>query len=146
VDASGSSDADGSISAYEWSFDGTAKTGQTQTHTFDAAGDYDVTLTVTDDDGSSDSTTQTITVTEPPLPNSVVFDGSADSETTDYLLTVSGEVETDDSAENLETGDTATDGTISGSVTDDLDSYRFSGDVVDLSVTGTARIVLVQQE
>ena len=51
-DGAGSSDADGSIAAYDWSFgDGTAATGQTVSKTWDAAGDYTVTLSVTDDDG-----------------------------------------------------------------------------------------------
>ncbi|MGM0592048.1 MAG: malectin domain-containing carbohydrate-binding protein [Halobacteriota archaeon] len=64
-DASASSDADGSLASYEWEFgDGETDTGETATHTFDAAGDYDVTLTVTDDDGATDSVTQTVTVGE----------------------------------------------------------------------------------
>jgi|GEM_PF-1553646 len=67
-DASGSSDADGSIASYEWDFDGDGvvdATGEQVTTAFDAAGDYDVTLTVTDDEGATDSTTETVTVDEP---------------------------------------------------------------------------------
>ncbi|MEF8808004.1 malectin domain-containing carbohydrate-binding protein, partial [Natronomonas sp.] len=64
-DASDSTD-DSSIASYEWDFDdGTTASGETATHTFDEAGDYDVTLTVTDDDGVTDNTTQTVTVSEP---------------------------------------------------------------------------------
>ncbi|GAB3681922.1 hypothetical protein GCM10028857_06920 [Salinarchaeum chitinilyticum] len=62
-DASGSSDPDGSIASYQWSFgDGTTATGETVSHTYDSAGGYDVTLTVTDDQGNSASTNRTITV------------------------------------------------------------------------------------
>ncbi len=66
-DASGSSDADGSIASYEWDFDGDGTvdaTGEQVTNTFDAAGDYDVALTVTDDDDATESTTETVTVNE----------------------------------------------------------------------------------
>jgi hypothetical protein len=55
-DASGSSDADGSISQYQWDFDGDGSyeaTGQTVTHTFDTVGDFRPELRVTDDDGTS---------------------------------------------------------------------------------------------
>ncbi|WP_144923391.1 PKD domain-containing protein [Halorubrum salsamenti] len=66
-DASGSSDADGSIASYEWDFgDGETATGATPTHTYDSPGDYDVTLTVTDDDGANDTATQTVSVSEVP--------------------------------------------------------------------------------
>ncbi|WP_277999761.1 PKD domain-containing protein [Halocatena marina] len=64
-DASGSSDADGSINSYEWDFtsDGTTDaTEQTATHTYTTAGDYLVTLTVTDDAGATAASSTTITV------------------------------------------------------------------------------------
>ncbi len=58
-DASGSSDPDGTIAAYEWSFgDGTTGSGATVDHTFAAAGTYQVTLTVTDNRGARTSLTQ----------------------------------------------------------------------------------------
>ena len=67
VNATASSDSDGTIASYRWAFgDGdttTLPTPQTQ-HTYAAAGTYDVTLTVTDDDGDTDVITHPVTVTQ----------------------------------------------------------------------------------
>jgi hypothetical protein len=68
VDATGSSDSDGSIASYSWDFDGDGQedaTGQTATTTFSSAGDETVELTVTDDDGATATATETVTVSEP---------------------------------------------------------------------------------
>jgi PKD repeat protein len=55
--ASQSSDADGSVDAYEWIVDGqNIGNGETLEHTFTAAGEKTVSLTVTDDDGKTDTT------------------------------------------------------------------------------------------
>jgi len=74
-DASGSTDADGTVASYAWDFgDGTTASGATSAHVYTAAGTYTVELTVTDDDGATDTTTQTVTVTEAgPAPGEVVF-------------------------------------------------------------------------
>jgi PKD repeat protein len=65
-DASGSTDGDGSISSYEWSFsDGEEAGGQTPQKDFAATGTYGVTLTVTDDGGLTSTVTQQVTVTKP---------------------------------------------------------------------------------
>jgi chitinase len=62
-DASSSSDADGSITSYEWDFgDGSTATGKTVTHTYDEVGSYLVTLTVTDDTDSTGTDTTTVTI------------------------------------------------------------------------------------
>lgn len=54
LDASGSSDLDGSIARYAWTFeDGSAAEGKTIQHTFTKAGDWYVELTVTDDKGAT---------------------------------------------------------------------------------------------
>lgn len=91
VDASASTDPDGSLVDYAWTFgDGASGTGATASHTYDDAGTYDVTLTVTDDRGGSHATTQQVTVTanEPPVASftasathlTVAVDGQASSD------------------------------------------------------------------
>ncbi len=68
--ASGSdSTDDNGIVSYHWQFDdGTTKTGETVTHTYDSASLHTVTLTVTDAAGKTDTTTATFMVeeSEPP--------------------------------------------------------------------------------
>ncbi|WP_373044335.1 PKD domain-containing protein [Vulgatibacter sp.] len=69
LDASGSSDADGSIASWAWDFgDGQAAMGSSVQHTYAAAGSYVVRLVVTDDDGATDSDL-TLVVVEPPQNN-----------------------------------------------------------------------------
>jgi PKD repeat protein len=64
VDGSASSDPDGTISSYAWTFgDGGTASGQTAGHTYAAAGTYTITLKVTDNAGASASTTRQVTVT-----------------------------------------------------------------------------------
>ena len=68
-DASASAAPDGVIVEYEWDFgDGNTHTGQLgepeAQHTYQEAGEFEVTLTVTDDQGFSDSTSRTVEVTE----------------------------------------------------------------------------------
>ncbi|EGV31925.1 PKD domain containing protein [Thiorhodococcus drewsii AZ1] len=58
-DASGSSDADGHIIAYDWDFgDGTQGVGPTPVHVYAVAGTYAVRLTVTDDSGTPSASSQ----------------------------------------------------------------------------------------
>lgn len=65
-DAGGSSDSDGSIASYDWTFgDGATATGAATSHTYAAGGTYTVTMTVTDDGGATDADAQDVTVTEP---------------------------------------------------------------------------------
>ncbi|MFI6326232.1 S8 family serine peptidase [Nonomuraea sp. NPDC050556] len=60
---SGSTDPDGSIASYAWTFgDSTSGSGATVSHTYAAAGTYTVTLTVTDNGGATNSTSKNITV------------------------------------------------------------------------------------
>lgn len=60
-----STDADGTIAAWNWTFgDGTTSALRNPTHTYAAAGTYSVSLTVTDDDGATDTATKTLTLSE----------------------------------------------------------------------------------
>lgn len=63
LNANQSSDGDGSIVSYSWSFgDGANGSGKNTVHTFSQPGTYVLALTVTDDDGASDTDSQTIVV------------------------------------------------------------------------------------
>jgi len=65
-DAGNSTDSDGSIAAYDWTFgDGSGGAAKRVVHSYSSAGTYTVTLTVTDDDGVAANTTVTVEVTEP---------------------------------------------------------------------------------
>ena len=66
-DGRGSSDPDGSIASYAWSFgDSATGSGATITHTYSSPGTYTATLTVTDNGGATGSTQVTIQATVDP--------------------------------------------------------------------------------
>ncbi|UCF10124.1 MAG: PKD domain-containing protein [Candidatus Bipolaricaulota bacterium] len=63
--AASSSDSDGEIAAYHWTFgDGSTATGMNAVHTYNAIGTYTATLTVIDDSGNSATRNVIINVTE----------------------------------------------------------------------------------
>lgn len=65
-DASGSSDADGMISTYHWTFgDGGSASEMVVDHTYTSAGQFTAVLTVTDDKGATDTASVVITVNDP---------------------------------------------------------------------------------
>lgn len=63
LSASTSEDPDGSITSYSWELgDGTQASDSSVTHTYDTAGEYEITLTVEDDGGKTDEATKTVDV------------------------------------------------------------------------------------
>src|SRR2546427_767277 len=68
-----SSDPDGSIAGYSWTFgDGGTATAQNPSHTYGTGGSYTVTLTVSDNQGATSSpVSKTVTVTAPNQPPTV---------------------------------------------------------------------------
>ena len=68
-DASGSTDADGTVNSYAWTFgDGGTSSSATPNHTYTAAGTYTATVTVTDNQGATGSKSVTVTVVDNVLP------------------------------------------------------------------------------
>jgi PKD repeat protein len=66
--ASGSSDSDGTIASYAWTFgDGATGSGATASRTYAAGGTYSVALTVTDNAGATSQTSHAVTVNAPPV-------------------------------------------------------------------------------
>ena len=62
TDGSASSDADGTISSYQWNFgNGQTGIGPQASQTYTEAGTFTISLTVTDDDGASTTTSRSVT-------------------------------------------------------------------------------------
>jgi PKD repeat protein len=65
-EGAGSSDPDGSIASYAWTFgDGQSSTATNPSHTYASAGTYNVSLKVTDDKGATNTATKSVSVTNP---------------------------------------------------------------------------------
>ncbi len=65
LDATESSDPDGTIVSYRWEWENGSAEGEVTTATFTVPNAYDITLTVTDNEGATDSEVMTLTVVEP---------------------------------------------------------------------------------
>jgi PKD repeat protein len=83
LDGSGSSDADGSIAAYRWSFgDGSRGAGERPSHTYAQPGAYTVTLTITDASGQTAALSRTLQVAGTKVAQSIAFTSSAPANAT----------------------------------------------------------------
>ena len=70
VDAAGTTDPDGDVLTYAWTFgDGASASGTQVTHAYAAAGSFTVTLTVNDGRGGTDTASKTVVVTAPTQEN-----------------------------------------------------------------------------
>ena len=102
-DASDSTDPDGTVSSYEWDFDGDgttdATTGEaTVEHTYLLSGPKTIVLTVTDDDGLSDTTTASTEATGNDYPIAELTHSPSNPSTTDkVVLDASGSSDRDGS-------------------------------------------------
>jgi PKD repeat protein len=71
----GSTDTDGSVTGWSWTFgDGGTSTAKNPSRTYAAAGTYSVTLTVTDNAGATNQFTTAVTVTAPTGPQARLSD------------------------------------------------------------------------
>lgn len=78
VSGEASTDADGTIATYAWTFgDGASASGASVAHSYPGVGEFQVTLTVTDDQGATSSATASVVVTGSiAVYNGAVYDGS----------------------------------------------------------------------
>ena len=77
---------------------------------------------------------------EPELPHIIVFDGTGENQRADYALEVSGDIAAAPELGELEDSDTVSGSRVEGSVSDDLDGFRFSGEVTDFSLAGAGSV------
>jgi len=92
LNATSSSDPDGTIASYAWDFgDGSTGSGATASHSYTAGGTYNVTLTVTDNKGATNAVTHPVTVIPPNVTPTAAFTSSASG----VALSVDGSSSTD---------------------------------------------------
>ncbi len=90
-DGSTSTDADGTISKYDWSFgDNTSASGIKVDHTYTKSGTYTVTLKVTDNKGGVTSASQSISVVDKVAPRLTITAPAPNTQITTSTYTVSG--------------------------------------------------------
>ena len=143
-DASGSTDPDGSIVSYSWTFgDGQTGAGMGPSHTYAAGGTFIVTLTVTDNAGATNTTAADMSVgtatTSVAFRSSASFNGASSSPT----VTVPADLEAGDglvlivSANKDTTIGTPAGWTLLGAQTDGSPDMRSSA-FARTAVVGTA--------
>ena len=125
-DGSGSSDPDGSISSYAWSFgDGASGSGAQVDHTYVASGSFQAMLTVTDNAGAQSSSQATITVLvlpEDEIRGSTWYDRNANGTVDGSEVGAPGIIVYIDANENGRL-----DGSEVSATSDDTGRYRLQG-------------------
>jgi PKD repeat protein len=99
-DGTGSTDVDGTISTYAWTFgDGGTSSSETPTHTYTTAGTFSAKLTVTDNQGATGTKTVTITTVDnvAPVAAAAVTPGSGKTTFTTFSFSSSGSTDPDGS-------------------------------------------------
>ena len=79
-----------------------------------------------------------------PLPNRLVVDGTRASGQTTYSFEVSEKVEKSTDLGDLEADDQISGKTVTGTVGNSLDGYRFSGDLESVDIDGPAQMTIEQ--
>jgi PKD repeat protein len=96
-DGSGSSDPDGDLTSWSWTFgDGASGTGESVTHEYGSPGSRTVTLTVTDAGGRTDSTTRTATTSAAGIVVSFVAADSTNGNRINHTVDVPSTVQAGD--------------------------------------------------
>lgn len=132
-DGTGSTDGDGSIASYEWTFsDGDEAGGATPEKDFSASGTFDATLTVTDDGGLTHSTTHQIEVVKPNEAPTASFTTTCDYLECDFDATASSDSDgsVDDYTWDFGDGATGT-GSTTSHVYDEPGTYEITVTVTD---------------
>lgn len=110
-DASGSSDADGTITGYVWAFgDDTSGSGETVSHDYGEEGTYEVRLAVTDDADAVSSLTHSVQVTQAPANQSptAAFEHVCEGTTCSFDASASNDPDGSIASWNWELGDEET--------------------------------------
>lgn len=153
-DASGSTDSDGTISSFEWTFgDGLKNSGQTTNHSYEVPGTYTVELTVTDDDGSTDSLSKDITVTLPeitsispqsgPTGTEVTITGGGFSSTaSENVVEFNGDRAELNGASETELIAIVPGSATTGPVSVTVDGYKVNGPTFTVQVPKTLEVVI----
>lgn len=145
-DASNSTDDDGSLVEYRWSFgDGATGTGVTPQHAYDADGVFQVTLTVEDDQGAESSITHDVDVTNQSPTAAFTLDLQGDEASVD--ASASEDPEGDTLTYDWDWGDGSHHGTgVQASHTYEVGTYEVTLTVTDsagASATSSQQVVVV---
>lgn len=81
-----------------------------------------------------------------PLPNRVVVDGTGSDGEASYSFQVTDAIEGSAELGSLEADDTVSGTSVDGTVGDDLDGYRFAGNLVAMNVDGAAKLTIEQSD